>query len=97
MGRSSGWGGVLIAQVAIAFHPARQGAPPGSVVRAGTTLAIAVTDGSRSSRRTYYVPLVGDLPPCADGETAGFRRWELVKGSGADRRVLFAVSVRDEA
>ena len=91
------WNGLIVAGVSIevdetsVFDPSL-GSRLGSIVRSGTTLAIAATPESWRGG-SYLVPLVDGLPDLGDRHSAGFTRWQIVIGDDADKRVLKSMSV----
>jgi len=93
------WHGLLIPEVYIEvdetsiFDPRQLESKPGTVVRKGTQLiAQANQNSGRSFRKLAPVVLEDGLPPISE-EGAGFLRWQIVLGSGRDKRVLHEISV----
>lgn len=97
------WKGVLIPGVelivdhASLFDPDDERAPLGSVVRGGTYLAITAKSGDRYGfQDAIRINLRDDLPKSPSEVKAGFLHWQLVLGSGQERRVLFEMDLRDK-
>lgn len=95
---SHNWSGLIIPNVRIevdestAFDPAYGNSPLGTVVRATTQLSIyAKTE--RSFGRHGAVPLVSNLPATYDGGV-GFTKWQVVLGTGPERRILLKIDVQ---
>ena len=64
----------------------------GSIVRREAALKIAATpDGWRG--RTALLSVVEGLPKLSDRQNVGFTRWQIVIGTGVDKRVLKAVDM----
>lgn len=91
--------GILIPGVSIEldssgiFDPRSGTAPLGSMIRVGTSLqVIAGFSGDRIGRRQRFM-LLSDLPPSAEHESAGFRKWRVVIGSGDDKRELLKMDI----
>ena len=94
-GTADNWKGLLVHGIAVevdeasAFDSEQLYVPYGAVVRAGDRLSLAVRiQDSHSIYRQHLIPIVAGLPPCRDGVSVGFRKWQLVLGTGDNRRVL---------
>jgi hypothetical protein len=87
---NTSWKGLVIPNVSIEIDETSvvDIAPPGALVRSGTTLAIKAKWDGRIGNRT--VPIVGELTPCRDDMAAGFTRWRVVIGS---RRELMTIQI----
>ena len=99
-GDSDAWKGLLIRGVSIeldeasVFDPGHEDPPLGSLVREGTGLGIiAKIVDSHHIDRAEPVVLVGGLPACRDRNSAGFRKWQIILGEDADKRVLASIDV----
>lgn len=93
------WHGLLIPDVYIEideksiFDPRQLESKPGTVVRKGTQLiAQANQNSGRSFRKLAPVVLENGLPPISE-EEVGFLRWQIVLGSGREKRVLHEISI----
>ena len=93
------WHGLLIPKVYIevdetsVFDPRQLASKPGTVVRKGTQLVAQANQNSgRSFRKLAPVVLEDGLPPISE-EGAGFLRWQIVLGSGREKRVLHEISI----
>jgi hypothetical protein len=93
------WHGLLIPDIRIevdetsVFNPNHLQPKLGTVVREGTQLvAKAKASSNRFFNGLESVVLEDGLPPTSD-EAAGFLRWQIVLGSGREKRVLHEVSV----
>jgi hypothetical protein len=88
------WRGLIVPGVRIEvdetslFDPDYEGLPVGSIVRAGTDLAVHARAES-SAWQTLSVALHTGLAPT--DLKAGFGRWQIVVGTGTDKRVLWRV------
>lgn len=98
------WKGLLIPGVelivdhASLFDPDDERALLGSVVRGGTYLAITAKSGDRYGfQDAIRISLCDDLPKSPSNLKAGFLHWQLVLGSGQERRVLFDMDLREKA
>lgn len=65
-------------------------APLGAVTRIGETLALQAKDRSW----TFQIELLKGLPACVAEKTATFQKWQIVLGSGADKRILHKIEVK---
>ena len=99
-GDSDAWKGLLIPGVSIeldeasVFDPGHEDPPLGSLVREGTGLSIiAKIVDSHYINRAQPVALVGGLPQCREHVSAGFRKWQIILGEDADKRVLASIDV----
>lgn len=97
------WKGLLVPNVELIvdqtslFDPDNDRAPLGSVVRGGGYLAITAKFGDRYGfHDAIRINLRDDLPNSPSGLKAGFLRWQLVLGSGQERRVLFEMDLREK-
>lgn len=87
----------LIVDRANLFSPDDERVPLGSVVRGGTYLAITAKSGDRRGfQDAIRINLRDDLPKSPSNLTAGFLHWQLVLGSGQERRVLFEMDLREK-
>lgn len=93
------WHGLLIPKVYIEvdetsiFDPRQLESKSGTVVRKGTQLiAQANQNPGRSFRKLAPVILEDGLPPISE-EEAGFLHWQIVLGSGREKRVLYEISI----
>lgn len=93
------WSGLIVKRVLIEvdestfFDASYTGGPLGHLVRQGTSLCVcAVRD--RDFGRVHVVPLMEDLESMPDHHRAGFLRWQIVIGTGAQKRVLRTIDVR---
>lgn len=103
-GDSRNWKGILVPGVAIeldldsAFDPGRDWGPLGSVVREGAALDVVVEAvDSHNIKQRQHVGLLRDLPPSREGYSAGFKRWQIVLGSGSQKRVLVSIDATPPA
>ncbi|CAN5407436.1 hypothetical protein BH09PSE1_BH09PSE1_11320 [soil metagenome] len=95
------WSGLLIPGVALQVDEAslhdltRRDPPLGSIVRSGTALKIVTTlEGWQS--QTSFTPVIEDLPDTGS-ERACFTRWQIVLGTGTDKRILKSIDVTPKA
>lgn len=80
------------------FSPDDDRVPLGSVVRGGTYLAITAKSGDRYGfQDAIRINLRDDLPKSPSQLKAGFLHWQLVLGSGQERRVLFEMDLREKS
>lgn len=93
------WNGLLIPNVRIEvdeksiFCPSDVYPEFGTIVRKDTQLVTqARARSTHSVNRAESFVLEGGLPSTSNVE-AGFRRWQIVLGSGRDKRVLHEVSI----
>lgn len=98
------WKGLIIPNVelivdpASLFNPDDERVPLGSVVRGGTYFAITAKSGDRYGfQDAIRINLRDDLPKSPSNLKAGFLHWQLVLGSGQERRVLFEMDLREMA
>lgn len=97
------YAGLLIPEVSIdvdetsLFDATDETAPVGAVVRANTHLTIAAMGNARYSVRAERVPLIEGLAPCEQNVRAGFHRWQIVLGSGIEKRILKTIDVTPQA
>lgn len=97
---NTAWAGLMIPRVRIeldeasVFLPHRRGEPLGAMIRWGATLTI-VCKGDWASQRSHVVVADGLLPAEQD-QQAGFLRWQVVLGEGAEKRVLHQMVVSIE-
>ncbi|MER8803556.1 hypothetical protein [Mesorhizobium sp. M0998] len=95
---SQNWSGLIIPNVRVevdestAFDPAYGNSSLGTMVRAATQLSIYART-ERSFGRHAAVPLVSNLPATYDGEV-GFTKWQVVLGSGPEKRILLKIDVQ---
>lgn len=75
------------------FDPNAHDGPLGSLVRQHTALSIYATTDPNSGR-LHYVPLIEGLEPVSQDYQVGFLRWQIVIGSGAQKRILQTIDVR---
>lgn len=94
------WHGLLIPDIRIEvdetsiFNPNHLQPKLGTVVREGTQLvAKAKATSNHSFSGLESIVLEDGLPPTSD-EAAGFLRWQIVLGSGREKRVLHEVSIQ---
>lgn len=97
---SETWNGLLIPNVRIEvdetsiFCPSDVHPEFGTIVRKDAQLvAQARARSTHSVNRAESVVLEDGLPSTLNVE-AGFRRWQIVLGSGLDKRVMYEVSVK---
>ena len=88
------WSGLVVPNVRIEmdesslFDPDRNNAPPGSVIRTGNRLVIkAMADGAFG--HTTLITLQDELAPTGDRLRAAFTSWQVVIGTGVEKRVLW--------
>lgn len=98
---NSHWKGLIIPGVelivdpASLFDPDERAEPLGSVVRSGSYLAVvAKSNDQYGFHNSIRINLHGSLPASPSELKAGFLRWQLALGSGAERRVLFEMDLR---
>lgn len=102
--KAENWKGLLIPGVELIvdhdslFDPDNERAPPGSVVRGANYLAVTAKSGDRyASHDTIRINLQDDLSESPSALKAGFLHWQLVLGSGLERRVLFEIDLRKQS
>lgn len=95
------WKGLLISEIELVvdpaslFDPDNEQAPFGAVVRGGKYLSVIAKSGDRYGfHDAIRISLHGDLTAMASNLKVGFLHWQLVLGSGQDRRVLFEIDLR---
>jgi hypothetical protein len=97
---NSTWGGVLIPNVRIeidesaAFDAEATRSPLGTLIRRGTQLDMA-TKREQSFHGTVKTPLIVGLPPCHQSMAAGFAKWRIVLGRGANKRELIRIEIKE--
>lgn len=90
------WRGALVRDLEVGvdegslFDPDQELAPLGSLIREGTSLAMATRPPMASVIGRYLLPLLHNLPMGSPGVRLGFRKWQLTRGQGTDRRVMRA-------
>ncbi len=90
--------GLLIPNVRIevdetsVFHPSELRPEFGTIVRKGTQLVAHATNATRSLSRPESFVLEDGLPSTSNVEVS-FLRWQIVLGSGREKRVLNNVSI----
>lgn len=93
----TGWRGILVPNVRIEldetsiFYPDYNTPIPGSLVRKECQL---LAHAASDSFLTNTIILEDDLPATAAGAAAGFFNWQIVLGSGQEKRVLHKVAAR---
>lgn len=99
---ANNWKGVLIPGIELLvdqtslFNPDEERVPLGLAVRGGTYLAITAKSADQYGfREPIRISLRDDLPKSSSEVKAGFLHWQLVLGSGQERRVLFEMDLRD--
>ena len=90
--------GIVIPEVAIevdeasAYDANNGNRPFGSLLRTQDRMEIVALSAShRAGTQRDSFPLLYDLPPCETGARAGFTRWQIVIGTGIEKRVLLVV------
>jgi hypothetical protein len=93
---NTSWSGIIVPNVTVEVDEASvtDSAPPGVLVRSGTTLAIKT---KQDGMGTQTVPVSMGLSPCSDTLIARFTRWRVVIGDGISKRELRAVNAAAEA
>lgn len=90
---NTSWEGLIVSGLRVevdegsVFNPAYEHAKPGSVIRRAGELVLRVASNTFEDRN-FFVALESDLPALLDGAEVGFRRWQLVLGTGIEKRVL---------
>lgn len=98
-----GWRGLLIPRVTIEVDPRSAFDPStaveiGTLTREGVSLMIVGAAGPYPRvARPLKISLATKLPAGEDREGVGFRRWQIVIGAGADKRVLFSADAEQIA
>jgi hypothetical protein len=93
------YSGLIIKHIAIeldecaTFDPNAHDGTLGSLVRQGTTLSIYATTDPNSGH-LHHVPLIENLEAISERCRVGFLRWQIVIGSGAQKRILQTIDVR---
>ncbi|HGM6729852.1 TPA: hypothetical protein ACKQBZ_000909 [Stenotrophomonas maltophilia] len=93
------WTGLVFAGVRIevdetsVFSAEYSRAVPGNLVREGTTLAVRAK--AQSFGGSDSVVLESNLPSTGDLST-GFSKWQIVLGSGSEKRVLYRAGLAAE-
>lgn len=102
--QAENWRGLLIPGVKLIvdhdslFDPDDERAPLGCAVRGGSYLAVTAKSGDRYGfRDAIRINLQDDLPESPSALKAGFLHWQLVLGSGLERRVLFEIDLRNQS
>jgi len=95
------WSGVLVSGIEIEIDPHSQvdlsgvRAPQGGLVRHGEFLSVQTTMlGSRSPPFAAIIPVISNLSSCYGTERACFGEWQIVIGTGLEKRILHTVDVR---
>ena len=98
------WDGLLIPGVTIEidetslFDPMYEDASAGALLRKDATLSVLATSSERYAfYRAFPVQLVEGLPPCHGDNHLAFRRWQIVLGSGLDKRILKTIDVTPQS
>jgi hypothetical protein len=96
-GDNTSWSGILIPDVSIEIDETSatdfdSGTPLGTLIRNQAQLIIV------AKRKDHYggpghVPLIVNLRPCREGQSAGFTRWRVMIGEGLLRREIKMVDV----
>lgn len=93
---ATNWKGVIVPEISIEvdesaiFDPDMNDYRTGSVIRRAEQLNIVVIgeDGHRIKRQ-IQIPLMMGLPPTGENQRAGFSKWQIVVGTGQQKRVLW--------
>jgi len=91
------WKGLIVPDVRVEVDPASLyngdhfGGGLGSVIRVDTRLVVKAKS-ERFFGDGVNVTLHDNLKTCAEGYTAGFTHWQIVVGTGQDKRVLWRTS-----
>lgn len=94
------WGGIIVGDIGFeadfssTFDCRRFGHQRGALVRADDGLFISSTYDSFYER---LVPLMRGLTQCGSDYKVGFRKWQVVVGSGLEKSVLFSVDISSSA
>ena len=85
---NSSWTGIIIPELHIELDETSAFGGPcpiGAAIRHGTELGICAKRERHGG--TTYVPMLTDLPALED-QKVGFTRWQLVLGSGLEKRII---------
>jgi len=85
------WSGIIVPNVTVEVDETSvtDSAPPGVLVRSGTSLAIKTKQ--EGGMGTQTVPVATGLALCSDTLIARFTRWRVVIGDGISKRELRAI------
>lgn len=70
--------------------------PLGSMVRQDDKLVMFAHLESNYRGFNHPITVYDGLPPCAPQENACFWKWQVVLGSGDDKRVLYTVNIESQ-
>lgn len=92
------WSGLLIPNVHIEvdetslFHTDYTHVKPGTLLRKGAQLLINTVDSERHFGVSTPIVLEDGLAD-TEGQPAGFSKWQIVIGTGHEKRVLYSVEI----